>query len=379
VNNDKSDSASRDELFVKLYHQHFQHYNQNPIKYSLSEPVIINTDEVKVNIPDSLTSQEKFLETDKKSDDIISIPLQTRAYVCILEDNNTNLYLTSDNYMAYCAIEDRCMVHISVNTCNRDGVGNDVRHCFNVSISGSINEYWLHADLIPFNVPSDAESGVFSDDEIDSLDSDSGHEDVDNDSNENDDHNIIESEWEIVDNIHDDVNSWLDEPYILKKYNTERDVNDINQEHCVTSSSECDTDESEFSDSYVEMLTDKQYINENHFQKSPETKDDKHNYQNIIDRVAPSDSENTENSAISSDSLVENEECIKSTEKSVLDVKIKNETDMIKVFTKNNLISKNNDVLGNLEEKLNNDNISIKLEEKQNDNGNESGINKNVE
>jgi len=326
-------------------------------------------------------------ETDKKSDDLISIPLQTRAYVCILEDNNTNLYLTSDNYMAYCAVEDRCMVHISVNTCSRDGVGNDVRHCFNVSINGSINEYWLHADLIPFHVPSDAESGVFSDDEIDSVDSDSGHEeDVDNENNENDDLNIIDSEWEIVDNIHDNVNSWLDEPYILKKFNTERDVNHINQEHCVTSSSECDTDESEFSDSYVEMLTDKQNVNENHFQKSPKTKDDKHKYQNMIDRVAPiNDSGNTENSAKSSDSLVETEECINSSEKSVLDAEIKNETDKMEVFTENNLTSKinpeNNDVLGDLEEKVNNDNVSVKLEEKENNNGNgnKSGINNNFE
>lgn len=372
VKNEKSDSASHDELFVKLYHQHFQHYNQNPMKYSLSNPVIINTDNVKVNIPDISTSQEKLPETDKKSDDIVSIPLQTRAYVCILEDNNTNLYLTSDNYMAYVAVEDRCMVHISVNTCSRDGVGNDVRHCFNISLNGSINEYWLHADLIPFLVPSDAESGVFSDDEIDSLDSDSGHEeDVDNDMNENDDH-IIECEWEMVDNTHDNVNSWLDEPYILKKYNIEHDDSHINQEHYVTSSSECDSDGSEFSDSYVEMFNDKQNINENHFQKSLETKDDKHTYQNVINVVMPTNvSENTENS----DLLVETDECIKSSEQLVLDVEIKNDTLEV---NENNLTSKinsaNNDVSGNLLEKVNNDNASEMSEEKENNYGNESGL-----
>ncbi|XP_008186499.1 protein PFC0760c isoform X2 [Acyrthosiphon pisum] len=372
VKNEKSDSASHDELFVKLYHQHFQHYNQNPIKYSLSDPVIISTDNVEVNFPDISTSQEKLSEIDQKSDDIISIPLQARAYVCILEDDNTNLYLTSDNYMAYCAVEDRCMVHISVNACSRDGVGNDVRHCFNVSLNGSIHEYWLHADLIPFHVPSDAESGVFSDDEMDSLDSDSGHEeDVDNDNNENDDH-IIESEWELVDNIHDNVNSWLDEPYILKKYNIEHDDSHINQEHYVTSSSECDTDGSEFSDSYVEMFNDKQNINENHFHKSHETKDDKHIYQNVFDVVTPTNvSENTENS----DLLVETDECIKSSEQLVLDVEIKN--DMLEV-NENNLTSKiksgNNDVLGDLVEKVNNDNASVMLEENENNYENESGL-----
>lgn len=314
-----------------------------------------------------MTSQEKLPETEQKSDDIMSIPLQTRAYVCILDDNNTNLYLTSDNYMAYCAVEDRCMVHISVNACNRDGIGNDVRHCFNVNLSGSINEYWLHADLIPFHAPSDAESGVFSDDERDSLDSDSGHEeDVNNYNNENNDH-IIESEWEIVDNIHDNVNSWLDEPYILKKYNIEHDVGHINQEHYVTSSSECDTDGSEFSDSYVEMYNDKQNTNEDHFKKSLETKDDNHKYQDMIDEVTPSNvSENTENT----DSLVKTEECIKSSEKLVLNVEIKNEIDMLEVVNGNNITSKinseNNDVLGNLVEEVNNDNVSVISKEKIN-------------
>ncbi|XP_026807672.1 uncharacterized protein LOC113550172 isoform X1 [Rhopalosiphum maidis] len=356
VKNEKSDSASRDELFVKLYQQHFQHYNQNPVKYSLSDPVIINTEEVKLNIPDSLLSQEKS-ETDLNSDNIMPIPLQTRAYVCILEDDNTNLYLTSDNYMAYCAVEDRCMVHISVNPCSRDGIENDVRHCFNISLSGSINEYWLHADLIPFNVPSDAESGVFSDDEIDSLESDSGHEeDLNNDNNENDD-DLIESEWELVDNFHDDVNSWLDEPYILKKYNIENDVSHINEDHCMTSSSESDTDGSELSDSYVEMFTDKQNINENNFQKSLETKDDKHKYQNVIDKVMPIDvSEKTENP----DLLVETE----LSEQLRMDIEVKEEINTLEGINENNLTSKINTE--------DNCNVSIKLEDKEN-HGNESG------
>jgi len=330
-----------------------------------------------MNIPDNLTSQEKLSETDQKSDDIMPIPLQTRAYVCILEDDNTNLYLTSDNYMAYCAVEDRCMVHISVNASSRDGVGNDVRHCFNVNLNGSINEYWLHADLIPFHVPSDAESGVFSDDEIDSLDSDSVHEeDVDNDNNENDDH-IIESEWEIVDNIHDNVNSWLDEPYILKKYYIKHDDSHINEEHHVTSSSECDTDGSEFSDSYVETLNDKQNINENHLQKSLETKDDEHKYQHVINVETPTNvSENTENS----DLLVETEECIKSSKQLVSDVEIKNKPDTLEINENNSTLkidSKNNDVTEDLVEKVNNDNTSVMSEEKEN-NGNKSG-NTNLE
>jgi len=316
-----------------------------------------------------LTPQENLSDTDQKSDSIMSIPLQNRAYVCILEDDNTNLYLTSDNYMAYCAVEDRCMVHISVNACSRDGVGNDVRHCFNVSLDGSINEYWLHADLIPFHVPSDAESGVFSDDEMDSLESNSGdEEDVNEDieNNVNDDH-IIESEWEIVDNIHENVNNWLDEPYILKKYNIEHDVSHINQEHYVTSSSECDTDGSEFSDSYVEMFNDAQNINENHFQNSLETKDDKNKYQNVVDVVMPINV--SENAATNSDILVETEECIQSSEQLVLDVKIKKEIDTSEVTNENNLTSKisteYNDVL-------------VKSEEKEKNNESESGNNKHI-
>lgn len=330
-----------------------------------------------MNIPDNLTSQEKMSEADKKSDGIMSMPSPNRAYARILEDDNTILYLTDDNYMAYCAVEDGCMVHISVNVCSRDGVENDVRHCFNINLNGSINEYWLHADLIPFHVPSDAESGVFSDDEMDSLDSDSVHEeDVDNDNNEDDDH-IIENEWEIIDNIHDNVNSWLDEPYILKKYNIKHDNSHINEDHCVTSSSDCDTDGSEFSDSCGEIFNDKQNINKNHLQKSLETKNDNHKYQNVINVETPINvSEYSENS----DLLVETEECIKSSEQLVLDVEIKNELDMLEV-NENNLTlkidSKNNDVLKDLVEKVNNDSASVVSEEKEN-NGNKSG-NKNLE
>ncbi|CAH1726400.1 unnamed protein product [Aphis gossypii] len=355
VKNQKMDRANNDELFVKLYHQHFQHYNQNPIKYSLSNPVISNTDEVIVNIPDTSITLEKLSETDNNSDDTIAIPLRTRAYVCILEDDNTNLYLTSDNYMAYCAVEDKCMVHISVNPSSRDGVGDDVRHCFNINLSGTIYEYWLHADLIPFNVPSDAESGVFSDDEMDSLESDSGHEEDVNNENNND---IIESEWEIVDNINDDVNSWLDEPFILKKYTMEN-VN-IDEEHCVTSSSECDSDGSELSDSYVEMSNDKQHINENNSQTSLEIKDDKH--QNLIDEVMPIDvSDKTENSATNSDLLVETE----SSEQLVTDAETNEKIDTLKVVNENNLTSKISTE--------NNSDISIKLEEKE-INRNKSGV-----
>ncbi|XP_025192998.1 protein PF14_0175-like isoform X2 [Melanaphis sacchari] len=334
VNSEKSDSASSDKLFVELYHQHFQHYNQNPIKYSLSNPVTINSEEV--NIPESLISQEKLSETDQNSDNILPIPLQTRAYSCILEDANTNLYLTSDNYMAYCAVEDKCMVHISVNPCNREGVGVDVRHCFNINISGSINEYWLHADLIPFYIPSDAESGVFSDDEVDSLESDSGHEeDVNIDNNENDD-DIIESEWEIVDDIHDNVNSWLDEPYILKKYSIEHD---INEEHCVTSSSDCDTDGSEFSDSYLDIFNDN------------------HKYKNASNKVMPINVfEKTESFATNLDLLVETK-----SEQLVMDFEIKKENDTLE-----------NDQTSEINME-NNCNILIELEEKVNS-GNESGI-----
>lgn len=359
-----------------MYNQYFQHYNQNPIKYSLSDPVISNINYVKVEIPDNLTPQDNLSETNN----LIPIPLQSRAYACVIEDGNTKIYLTSDHYMAYCACEDKCMVHLSLKTCSRVGVGNNVRHCFNISLNGSISEYWLHADLIPFHVPSDAESGVFSDDEMDSLDSDSEHEeDVVTDNNENDDI-VIDNEWEIVDNIDENTDNWLDEPYILKKFNVEHDSH-INQEHCVTSSSECETDGSDFSDSYVEIINNQQNITENHNQESFETNDDKKNNQNVIGVVTPINVfEHIENGSINSDSSVETEERIKPSEQFVLDDTIENGNDTLMVVEKNNLALKintiNNDVLVNLLEKENNDNNSVKLEEQEINKGNQSGNNK---
>lgn len=193
-----------------------------------------------------------------------SIPLQERAYVCVVENKNNNVYLTNDNYIAYCAVEDKCMVHIALETCSRDDIQDQVRHCFNINQNGTVVEYWLHADLIPFYSPSDAESGVFSDDEENSTGSGSGQEDnVDeNDSGEDDecDDDIIKGEWEIIDSDSDNIDNWLNDPSILKKYGevnninidgVEQTVTDINRVEYVPNSPEYDSENSEYSDSDI--------------------------------------------------------------------------------------------------------------------------------
>lgn len=235
-----SSSTCRDEQFSQLYQQYFKHYNQNPIQYSMSEPILNNLIEI-----NSLDVLEKSPIEDKLSDqennENIPVPLRARSYWCIIEDNNNKLYVTSDNYMAYCAVEDKCMVHLAIESSRQDNIDCEVRHCFNVYQNGIVNEYWLHADLIPFYVPSDIESGVFSDEDESSGESDSGLKDIEDDSKQ------IDGEWEIIDSDSDDSsNDWLNEPNVINKYGENDD--DVEQsvisQEFVSSSSEYDTDDS---------------------------------------------------------------------------------------------------------------------------------------
>lgn len=318
----KSD-ATCDEQFFQLYQQHFQHYNQNPIKYSMSEPVLDNISEVNINTPENLPSQED-LDTDLEHDKTIPIPLRERAYSRIIQDNNTCVYITSDNYIAYCAIEDRCMVHVAIDPCNYDGIEEKVRHCFNINENGSIAEYWLHADLIPFNAPSDSESGVFSD-EDDSVVSDSSQDDNidndidddnddgdDNDSN-NDDYDLIDADYEIVDTSSENDDNWMKDPQVLNKYGGVEQVV-INQEGNVSSSSEYDSDksDSESEDCYVTTFSNEnQNINDSQMWFKTEDKESKSQYILGVNQ--------TENATTSSNLHVENS----NVDQLVLDIKSK--------------------------------------------------------
>lgn len=239
-----------------MYQQHVQHYSQNPIKYSTSDPVLDNISEINLSAPEIEQLQEK-LNTDEE-DETIPIPLRDRAYARLIQDDNTNVFITSDNYLAYCAIEDKCLVHIAVNSSDRDGIEDKVRHCFNINQNGTVNEYWLHADLIPFHIASNnnSELGVLSDEEEASVGSDSGQDDV---HNGDDDDYVIEGEWEMIDSDNDNFgNSWLNDTYIINKYgkntigSVEQNVSDINQEDNGSSSSEYDSDISDISTAYIE-------------------------------------------------------------------------------------------------------------------------------
>lgn len=218
-----------------------------PTNVTLDSPLDISTSRDQL----SLAALENINKT-------VPIPLQQRAYACLIEDNSTNIYLTNDNYMAYCAVEDRCMVHIALEVSSCDGVEDQVRHCFNINQDGSTVEYWLHADLIPFHNPSDAESGVFSDDDECSAGTDSGQEDNSEDNNVDENKSIIEGEWEIIDKHVENVDEWLNEPRILKKYVEEKYIDGVKQTESdmhekYTSSSSDDSDDSSFSDLDSEM------------------------------------------------------------------------------------------------------------------------------
>lgn len=277
----------------------------------MSDPVVdikpkINLDALAKKSP----SQQELLDTNQEKEDAtIPIPLQERAYVLLIEDDNTNIYVTSDNYMAYCAIDDRCMVHIAIEASSLDGYQDQVRHCFNVNQNGTTVEYWLHADLIPFHNQSDAESGVYSDDEDSSDECGFDVENSVNDSNneDSDDNNddTFKGEWEIIDSVVKNVDDWLHDPSVLKKYGEENNIGGVaqttNREECVSYSSECDSYNSDFSDSDGKTLSNKQNIVVNPFQSSFETKDDVNETQMIGDVIKQTAS----SAVISSDSFVE--------------------------------------------------------------------------
>jgi len=257
----------------------------------MSDPIL----DIKPESIEILSPQEKLSDLDKEVDFkiiTIPIPLRDRAYACLIEDDNCKIYLTNDNYIAYCAVEDKCMVHIAVKTSSRDGIEDEVRHCFNINYNGSYAEYWLHANLIPFYNPS--ESGVLSDDEEFSIGLDSGHEDnveeVDDDNdNENYTNNDVVGEWELVDNINEDKDKWLNNSTVIEKYgdsNIERmaqTVVDINQEEYASNSSESDTDENDFSEFHSKTyLSQKKNVLVSPFQSSLDITDNKNKIQNIL-------------------------------------------------------------------------------------------------
>lgn len=334
----------------------------------MCNPVFTHMNNVNKSVLDELSSQENV---DSESENKTAlIPLQERAYVHILEDDNTILYMTNDNYIAYCAIEDKCMVHVALDAINREGIDDKVRHCFNIYQSGTVIEYWLNADLIPFQGSSDSESGVFSDDEMCSDRSNSDKEEDDNLDNNNDeddnnvDDNIIEGKWELVDSDDEDKDGWLKNPYLLKKYGNSLDGIVHNLEHTIheSDSSEYDTDTNDCSDSNV--VTDpseKQNVIVNPFQLSLiETEDNTNNIQNV-DVNTPIDAvEQTENISENLDLNVETNDSVTLPDQSLLNV----ETEQ---YVDENFTSEINTEI--------NDNVSTEFEEKVKDEEKDSGNN----
>lgn len=350
----------------------------------MSAPVLNNTTNVNIGIPDKSLPQENL--DDEAENKIILIPLQDRAYEHILEDDNNILYMTNDNYIAYCAIEDKCMVHIALDPVNRDGIEDKVRHCFNIYQNGPVIEYWLNADLIPFNSPSDSESGVFSDDEAYSETSNSDDDEDDGgigsmDNNNEDDVNddIIEGEWELMDSDGEDKDGWLNNPHVFEKY---RDVIDgvgqtmteISEDE--SNSSEYDTDASDYFDSNLETSpSEKQNVTVNPFQMSfAENEDNKNNFQNIVDVNTPIDVvEQTENISENLDLSTEVVDNVTLSEQLVLNAETEQVNDMLEEETEEEEVTKD------MTSKINtgfNDNVSMEFEEKENNKAKEQG-NKN--
>lgn len=346
----------------------------------MSDPIFDSITEVDFSAPEKL-SEEELSDTDKTIDKSIPIPLQQRGYICLTEDSNLNLYLTSDNYVAYCAIEDKCMVHIAIDFTNRDGIEDNVRHCFNINQNGTTIEYWLHADLIPFYAPSDAESGVFSDDEMDSLESDSGqeehvtandnsevddNEDDDDDGDENSD--MVIGEWEMVDSDSEsNVDSWLDNPSIIDKYVensitvVSQTLSDLNQEEYLSNSSDYDSDINENSDSNVETYSNKKTnitTNQLHNLFKDENK-----LSNIIDGTN-NDLKPTENTYKNVDMLVQKDDSVTLSDQLVTDVENEKQIGLLK---------DNTDSISDETHLKNHDSVLLKSEEKDYNNK-ESGI-----
>lgn len=258
-----------------------------------------------------MPTEENVLAADQQIDKTIPIPLQARAYFCIIEDNSNKIYITSDNYIAFCASDDRCMVHMAVDSSRREGLQDEVRHCFNMNENGTVVEYWLHADLIPFAFPSDADSGVLSDGEDEAVDSDQedsivGNDDDEEDDEENDsvDGDMIEEEWEIVDSNSDNGDSWLDDPRVFAKYrkndmDDEVAHTDNDREESEASSSDYDTDSSDYTDSGIETSSEKQNITVSPIQQ-PDGIDCKINSPCIVDVQ-----EEIENVTVTSDTPLE--------------------------------------------------------------------------
>lgn len=271
----------------------------------MADPVLDNITEVKISTPDKSPPQENSSNTDQDTDKKIPIPLRERAYALLLQDNNTNVYLTSDNYMAYCAIEDQCMVHIAVDSISRDEVEDPVRHCFNINLDGTTIEYCLSADLIPFYISSNPESGVISDNDNNSVESDSDNvDDIDHNNDDDgdcDDETLIGAEFEIVDSDSENNDSWLNDQCIIEKYGennigvVEQTVPDINQEE--SNSSDYDTDASDSSNTSVKTCTRTINFVIDPFQESLDTENNINKCQDIVDEIMSVEVEQTDNTA----------------------------------------------------------------------------------
>lgn len=211
----------------------------------MSDPVLGHVTDVNVSAPETSTTLDS--SDSDNNEDKTPIPARERAYSCLIEDHNIRIYLTNDNYIAYCAIEDKCMVHIAVHTSYCMGMSDEVRHCFNINQNGTTIEYWLHANLIPFSLPSDAKSKVFSDEEEATVGTDSCQtNNAVNDNGSND--KIIQNNWEIVKS---DDDCWLNNSRIINKYGYTGGVDQKITDAMMSSSSDLDSYESDSSDSFI--------------------------------------------------------------------------------------------------------------------------------
>jgi len=94
-------------------------------------------------------SQGNVADNDNNDNCIIPIPLQARFYLDI--EHSSNIYITSDDYMAYFAPNIKCLVHMAVYSTNIDGEENrGIRHCFYLYENSLVKEFWF----IPYYSPN---------------------------------------------------------------------------------------------------------------------------------------------------------------------------------------------------------------------------------
>lgn len=257
----------------------------------MSDPVLGHVTNVNVTAPETLTIQDN--SDSDNNEDKTPIPARERAYSCVIQDHNIRIYLTNDNYIAYCAIEDKCMVHIAVHTSYYMGMDDEVRHCFNINQNGTTIEYWLHANLIPFSLPSDAKSKLFSDEEEVTVGTDScQNNNVVSDNVSNDE--ILQNKWEIVKT---DEDCWLNNSRIINKYGYSGGIDQKITDAMMSSSSELDSYESDSSDSCVDTSIENQNIAASPISESPTYKDNQNTSHSIATDTRTAEYEQAENVA----------------------------------------------------------------------------------